>query len=136
MAEAAYNTNRREFLSGSAAIVTTLAATANPNATHCTTWDACMARWEAAKHEEQRFLDTVKALRDTVPVVDEQLLQLQLAADLCEADLMQAKAPNPEALRWKVERLIEVERNCCTKWPTDYIQQTKIDMVAIMGGGL
>lgn len=135
MAEYSITTNRREFLSVGAIVAASISVPSSTVAMPLD-WDACMARWKAAKHEEQHFLDTVKVLHDTVPVVDEQLLQLQLAADLCEADLMQAKAPNPEALRWKVERLIEVERNCCTKWPTDYIQQTKIDMVAIMGGGL
>jgi hypothetical protein len=132
MAEHSFTTNRREFLFAGAiaatAVVMPIEASARPSE-----WDAAMARWLNAKAEEERFLDTVKVMRDTPLSVDEALLQLQLATDLCEADLMQTPAPTPEALRWKVERLIEVERNCSTQWPAAYVPQTKADLANILG---
>lgn len=100
--------------------------------------DAALARRMAA-------IDSVQRYRDAVAEVDRRFdydascarnndkLEAMCAAE--DRLMMHVPAPDHAALRWKLEKLLEVEAdNSTAPWAAFYVTQTLADMRRLLGG--
>lgn len=114
-------------------------------------WDAGKVRLE--QHVREDYEQHIAACRKIVGVDDERKAEIAAieqqhgyreAEERCEAlgevryeaewALMELPAPDLPALRWKLEKLLEVHNGSCAGWSEEAIAQTVADMQRLMAG--